>query len=110
MRYSYLMSFICLSQDGVTYLPQARIELKRVAQALKDIDLTINDVYPDAFDPHINRKLTTQAPPRTVQLPSETQSFENYNLLIERLLSICSIVEYPNTNSLMVKYALNFGY
>lgn len=66
------------------------------------MDLTIGNDVSDAFDPNINRKLTSQTPPRPVELSSLEQSFKEYNLLIQRLHSICDVNDYPSVNSLMV--------
>jgi hypothetical protein len=47
-----------------------------------------------AFDPNINRKLTSQAPPRTVSLQTHQQSYEGFLQITKRLESICAISRF----------------
>lgn len=103
IRKSFLLSLVFLSQNEGSHLPQAKKELAKVVCLLKDVDLSLGKDVPDAFDSNINRKLTSQTPPRPVELASEEQSFTDFRLLIGRLLSICDVVDFPSVTSLMVK-------
>lgn len=102
IRKSFLMSLVYLSKLEGSFLPTAKIELKKIIELLDNVDLTIGNDVSDAFDPNINQKLTSQTPPRPVELSSLEQSFKEYNLLIQRLHSICDANDYPSVNSLMV--------
>lgn len=103
-RKSFLLSLVFFSQNEGSHLPQAKKELSKIISLLENVDLTLGQDIPDAFDPNINRKLTSQTPPRPVELVSEEQSFTDFNLLIQRLLSICDVADFPSVTSLMVKF------
>jgi hypothetical protein len=100
------MSLIYLSQKEGSHLPQAKADLQRI------IDLVNTGNYMDtfqwgdkvegAFDPNISRKFTTQTPPRHVELLSEAKSFGEFMLLINRLCSICDVMDFPSVTSLVV--------
>ncbi|ORZ16313.1 Mak10 subunit, NatC N-terminal acetyltransferase-domain-containing protein [Absidia repens] len=54
-----------------------------------------------AFDPNINRKLTSQAPPRAVTLQSHQESYEAFLQIVRRLESICTITKISSASSLI---------
>lgn len=108
IRKSFLLSLVYLSKLEGSYLQTAKSELKKILELLDTVDLTIGNEVADAFDPNINRKLTSQTPPRPVELSSVEQSFKEYKLLIQRLHSICDVNDYPSVNSLM-NYFFDFG-
>lgn len=110
IRKSFLLSLIFFSQNEGSHLPQAKMELLKVVDLLETVDLTLDQEILDAFDPTINRKLTSQTPPRPVELVSEEQSFKDFKQLIERLLSICDVVDFPSVTSLMVRIYLFTDY
>ncbi|CAO3625966.1 unnamed protein product [Cunninghamella blakesleeana] len=62
-----------------------------------------------AFDPNINRKLTTQSPPRVVSLPTGQETYDDFLKLVKRLESICSITKFPSVISLMNYFACFAG-
>ncbi|KAI7889085.1 Mak10 subunit, NatC N-terminal acetyltransferase-domain-containing protein [Mucor mucedo] len=64
IRKSFLLSLVFLSQNEGSHLPQAKKELSRVMRLLDSVDLSLGKDVPDAFDSNINRKLTSQTPPR----------------------------------------------
>ncbi|KAI8643537.1 Mak10 subunit, NatC N-terminal acetyltransferase-domain-containing protein [Parasitella parasitica] len=108
IRRSYLMSLVYLSKLEGSFLPTAKSELTKIIELLQNVDLSIGNEVSDAFDSNINRKLTSQTPPRPVELSSLEESFKEYALLIQRLSSICDVNDYPSVNSLM-NYFLNFA-
>lgn len=103
IRKSYLLSLIYLLQTDASYLSRAKTELEKIVKELTHIDLSASEEFSEAFDPNINRKLTSQTPPRPVELPSQSESFKEYDLLIKRLISICDAEDYPSITSLMVR-------
>lgn len=103
IRKSYLLSLVYLSQTEASYMSQAKTELNKIVELLSEINLTVSEEFIEAFDPNINRKLTSQTPPRPVELESVTESFKQYGSLIKRLLSICDAGNYPSITSLMVR-------
>lgn len=103
IRKSYLLSLVYFSQADGPLLSQAKTELTNILELLEFIDLSASEEFSAAFDPNINRKLTSQTPPRPVELPSKEVSFKEYKLLIERLISICDAENYPSVTSLMVR-------
>ncbi|KAI7907061.1 Mak10 subunit, NatC N-terminal acetyltransferase-domain-containing protein [Cokeromyces recurvatus] len=100
---SFLLSLTYLSMPEGSHLMQAKNELSKMIKLLDQVDLSLGQEYPEAFDPNINRKLTSQTPPRPIELASDAESLKEYGLLIKRLLSICSVIEFPSVTSLMVK-------
>lgn len=108
IRKSFLLSLVYLSKLEGSYLTTAKSELNKILELLATVDLTIGNEVADAFDPNINRKLTSQTPPRPVELSSVEESFKEYTLLIQRLRSICDVIDYPSVNSLM-NYFLDFA-
>ncbi|KAI9318593.1 Mak10 subunit, NatC N-terminal acetyltransferase-domain-containing protein [Dichotomocladium elegans] len=109
-RKSYLLALIYLSEAQCQRLPEARIELKKLQDLLiqDTTDLSIRRTVElgtpvdGAFDPSINRKLMSQAPPRPITLQSNKDGYDSYVQLIERLLSICNVTNYPYVGSLML--------
>ncbi|CEP10292.1 hypothetical protein [Parasitella parasitica] len=108
IRKSFLMSLVYLSKFEGSFLTSAKLELTRIIGLLQNVDLSLGNEVLDAFDSNINRKLTSQTPPRPVELSSIEESFKEFNLLIQRLSSICDVNVYPSVNSLM-NYFLNFA-
>ncbi|KAI8072180.1 Mak10 subunit, NatC N-terminal acetyltransferase-domain-containing protein [Gilbertella persicaria] len=108
IRKSFLLSLIYLSQQEGSHLPQAKKELETIMKLLDKVDLSLAQDVPEAFDPNISRKLTTQTPPRPVELATESESFKEYGLLIKRLRSICDVVDFTSVTSLM-NYFLAFA-
>lgn len=106
LRKSFLLSLVYFSQTEGSHLAQTKTELSKIVELLKDVDTTMGQAYAEAFDPNINRKLTSQTPPRPVELASEEQSFKEFGLLINRLLLICDVTDFPSVTSLMVRDAL----
>jgi hypothetical protein len=102
IRKSYLLALIHLSQNDASNLTRAKANLKDVDELLKRVDLSLSKEVKGAFDPNINRKLTSQTPPRPVELESKEDSYKKYAQLIHRLLSICDVVDYSSAVSLMV--------
>lgn len=80
--------------------------MTKVISLLQNIDLSLGKDIPEAFDPNVNRKLTSQTPPRPVELVSHEQSYKEFGLLIGRLASICTVVDFPSVTSLMVSFFL----
>lgn len=103
MRKSFLLSLVYFSQNEATHLTQARSELLKITELLKDVDLALGKDIAEAFDSNINRRLTSQTPPRPVELLSEKESFSNFTVLIQKLTSICTVVDFSSVTSLMVK-------
>ncbi|KAG1143589.1 hypothetical protein G6F37_006800 [Rhizopus arrhizus] len=101
IRKSYLLALIHLSQNDASNLTRAKANLKNVDELLKRVDLSLSKEVKGAFDPNINRKLTSQTPPRPVELESKEDSYKKYAQLIHRLLSICDVVDYSSAVSLM---------
>ncbi|EIE87740.1 hypothetical protein RO3G_12451 [Rhizopus delemar RA 99-880] len=64
IRKSYLLALIHLSQNDASNLTRAKANLKNVDELLKRVDLSLSKEVKGAFDPNINRKLTSQTPPR----------------------------------------------
>ncbi|KAI9257790.1 Mak10 subunit, NatC N-terminal acetyltransferase-domain-containing protein [Helicostylum pulchrum] len=108
IRKSFLLSLVFFSQVEGTHLSKADKELTKVISLLQDIDLSLGKDIPEAFDPNVNRKLTSQTPPRPVELVSPEQSYKEFGLLIGRLASICTVVDFPSVTSLM-NYFLSFA-
>lgn len=102
IRKSYLLSLIYLSQNEAPHLARAKTELSELAILLNDVDLSPAREVKGAFDPNISRKLTSQTPPRPVELESKEKSYASFLQLIQRLLSICDVTDYPSVTSLMV--------
>jgi hypothetical protein len=103
-RKSFLLSLVYFSQPEGSHLTQTKAELSKILDLLKEVDTSIGQEYAEAFDPNINCKLTSQTPPRPVELASEEQSFKEFGLLINRLLTICDVADFPSVTSLMVRY------
>jgi hypothetical protein len=103
-RKSFLLSLVYLSQNEGSHLTQAKKELSKILNLLESVDLSLGQEKgaEDVFDPNINRKLTSQTPPRPVELSSENQSFTDFNSLVQRLFSICDVIDFPSVTSLMV--------
>ncbi|KAL4214340.1 Mak10 subunit, NatC N-terminal acetyltransferase-domain-containing protein [Rhizopus microsporus] len=101
IRKSYLLSLIYLSQNEAPHLARAKTELSELAKLLNDVDLSPAREAKGAFDPNISRKLTSQTPPRPVELESKEKSYASFSQLIQRLLSICDVTDYPSVTSLM---------
>ncbi|KAG2213758.1 hypothetical protein INT45_003660, partial [Circinella minor] len=116
MRKSYLFGLLYASHGQCAYLPHAKSEFETILQLLsvKDDPLSISatigkgKVVEGAFDPNINRKLTAQAPPRPITLPSDEESFAHFKELTERMVSICGVNQYPTVVSLL-NYFKSFG-
>lgn len=107
-RKSFLLSLVYFSQNEGSHLTQAKNELSKILKRLESVDLSLGQdkTAEEAFDPNINRKLTSQTPPRPVELVSEKQSFADFNALVTRLSSICDVVDFPSVTSLMVSCEL----
>ncbi|KAI9245695.1 Mak10 subunit, NatC N-terminal acetyltransferase-domain-containing protein [Phascolomyces articulosus] len=109
MRKSYLFGLLYASHAQCTYLPHAKAEFENILQLLNvkedclSISATIGKgiVVEGAFDPNINRKLTAQAPPRPITLPSDEESYTHFRELVERMVSICGVNQYPSIISLL---------
>src|SRR6478735_5897367 len=84
IRKSYLLALIHLSQNDASNLTRAKANLKNVDELLKRVDLSLSKEVKGAFDPNINRKLTSQTPPRPVELESKEDSYKKYAQLIHR--------------------------
>ncbi|KAI9471887.1 MAG: Mak10 subunit, NatC N-terminal acetyltransferase-domain-containing protein [Benjaminiella poitrasii] len=108
IRTAYLVSLVYLAQAEGSHLSKAKVKLTEIVQLLDQVDLSVGQEYPEVFDPNINRKLTAQTPPRPIELASDTESFKEFGLLIKRLMSICTVTEYPSITSLM-NFFLAFG-
>ncbi|KAI9468681.1 Mak10 subunit, NatC N-terminal acetyltransferase-domain-containing protein [Zychaea mexicana] len=116
MRKSYLLGLIYVSHTQCSYLSHAKAEFENILQLLnvKEDQLSISatiskgKVVEGAFDPSINRKLTAQAPPRPITLPSDEESYGHFQELIGRLISICGVTQYPSIVSLL-NYFKSFG-
>ena len=103
MRKSFLLSLVYLSQSKGTHLHQAKSELTEITNMLKNVDLTLGqDSVDGVFDSNINRKLTSQTPPRPVELKSNTESFHDFDLLVNRLMSVCDVNNFTSVTSLVV--------
>lgn len=102
MRKSFLFSLVYFSQNEATHLTQAKSELLKITELLKDIDLNLGKDIAEAFDPNVNRRLTSQTPPRPVELLSGKESFSNFKVLVQKLTSICTVVDFTSVTSLMV--------
>ncbi|KAI8979809.1 Mak10 subunit, NatC N-terminal acetyltransferase-domain-containing protein [Mycotypha africana] len=105
LRKSFLLSLVHLSQYS---LSEAKKELEKMMIILDNLDLSLGEDYPYAFDANINRKLTSQTPPRPVELVSVEQSYKEFKAMIERLISICDVTEFSSVTSLM-NYFIAFG-
>ncbi|KAI8084806.1 Mak10 subunit, NatC N-terminal acetyltransferase-domain-containing protein [Halteromyces radiatus] len=117
-RKQFLQSLIYLAQPQCSHINEAQTMLKKLAESLdeetaKDStsilgSLNLGSEVKGAFDPNINRKLTSQAPPRTVSLKSHQQSYLEFSQTIQRLESICAITNFSSVASLM-NYFTNFA-
>lgn len=96
-----------MSQNETVHLPQAKIELEKIEKLLKQLDLSQSQDVKGTFDPNINRHLTSQTPPRPVEIESREESYKKFSLLIQRLLSICDVADYSSILSLMVCTDMN---
>ncbi|KAI8885702.1 Mak10-domain-containing protein [Backusella circina FSU 941] len=110
IRKCYLMSLIYFSQKEGSHLSQAKADLNRIMAYAKTYKETIpwGEKVEGAFDPNISRKLTSQTPPRHVELLSEERSFDEFMLLVSRLSSICDVMDFPSVTSLM-NFFIHFG-
>ncbi|KAJ8652271.1 hypothetical protein O0I10_012127 [Lichtheimia ornata] len=115
MRRSYFLALTYLAQPRCQGLSPAHAELDKVLSLLKATDdeavsMTIGKGEPveGAFDPNINRKLTSQAPPRPITLQTEEEAYKSYRELIERLQLVCSVTNYPSVRSLLTFFEM-FG-
>ncbi|KAI9305646.1 Mak10 subunit, NatC N-terminal acetyltransferase-domain-containing protein [Cunninghamella echinulata] len=116
LRKSFLQALIYFEQPRCSHIHQVKKSLNEIMALLdnnsnktKDPAITILGSLDSgveiegAFDPNINRKLTTQSPPRSVSLPSSQKTYDDFLKLIQRLESICNIIKFPSVTSLMVK-------
>ncbi|KAL0075348.1 Mak10 subunit, NatC N-terminal acetyltransferase-domain-containing protein [Phycomyces blakesleeanus] len=106
-RKEFLVGLVYLSQPHCSHFSQARAELRNLLDILRSSEpdsirktMRCDHVLEGAFDPNINRKLVSQAPPRPIILHSDEESYDNLILLVERLESICNVPEFPSTGSL----------
>ncbi|KAI9025354.1 Mak10 subunit, NatC N-terminal acetyltransferase-domain-containing protein [Phycomyces nitens] len=111
-RKAFLVGLVYLSQPHCSHFSQARAELRNLLDILRSSspDSIRKTMRPDyvlegAFDPNVNRKLVSQAPPRPIILHSDEESYDNFVALAERLESICSVPEFPSTGSLINYFA-----
>ncbi|KAI8146778.1 Mak10 subunit, NatC N-terminal acetyltransferase-domain-containing protein [Fennellomyces sp. T-0311] len=116
MRKSYLLGLLYLSQPRCSHFVDAKTQFGKVLELLdiKEDPAAISTTIgkgkevEGAFDPNINRKLTSQAPPRPIALRSDEESYKDYKELVERLLSICDVTNYSSIGSLF-NYFKSFG-
>ncbi|KAI8989386.1 Mak10 subunit, NatC N-terminal acetyltransferase-domain-containing protein [Pilobolus umbonatus] len=111
LRKSYLLLLIYLSQTEGSHLNLAKkgaLDVKHILQSIdkKSIDYGIE--LEEAFDATINRKLSSQTPPRPVELISDLDSYAYFSALVDRLLLICDIMHFPSATSLM-NFFVQFG-
>ncbi|RUS25875.1 hypothetical protein BC938DRAFT_471527, partial [Jimgerdemannia flammicorona] len=105
LRRSYLLALIHLSKPNCVEYSEARRELARASDYLRDG--VIGDTMEEgvevegAFDPNINRKLAAHTPPRPITLLANKQALDNLGGLINRLESICKVVEFTSVGSLL---------
>ncbi|ORX56320.1 Mak10-domain-containing protein [Hesseltinella vesiculosa] len=104
VREAFLKALMYLSQPRCSHIKQAETALKQILK-LPLSGLGSGLPVPGAFDPNINRKLTTQAPPRPVTLPSDMDAYTEFIQLIQRLDNICNVTTYPSVASLMNYFA-----
>ncbi|CAO3587271.1 unnamed protein product [Absidia cylindrospora] len=124
---SALYERLLLRQQNLMYLGQ--LQRRHVAEALSTLTkvgdllddsitktsasifstLELGDPVTGAFDPHINRKLTSQAPPRTVALQSHQESYQAFLQIVRRLESICTITKITSASSLINYFAYFAG-
>ncbi|KAI9253210.1 Mak10 subunit, NatC N-terminal acetyltransferase-domain-containing protein [Sporodiniella umbellata] len=101
IRKSFLLALTHLSQNEPQCLAHAKIELDSINSLLKQTDATSDEDVEGVFDPNINRNLTSQTPPRPVELETKRKSYLILSQIISRLLSICDVVDYTSAISLM---------
>ncbi|ORY95835.1 Mak10 subunit, NatC N-terminal acetyltransferase-domain-containing protein [Syncephalastrum racemosum] len=107
-RKCYSFALIYLAQPQCTHLNEAKLELEKVLDLIRGdsheagIAKTVGTGTPveGAFDENINRKLTSQAPPRPIRLESDEESLKRYQDILERLCVVCDVTKYPSVSSL----------
>ncbi|KAI8065688.1 Mak10 subunit, NatC N-terminal acetyltransferase-domain-containing protein [Gongronella butleri] len=104
VRQHFLKALMFLAQPRCSHIKQVSDNLHQILEKPFDC-LDKGDPVHGAFDPNINRKLTSQAPPRSVSLPSHTDAYNQFIRLIRRLHDICSITTFPSVASLMNFFA-----
>ncbi|KAI8334017.1 Mak10 subunit, NatC N-terminal acetyltransferase-domain-containing protein [Chlamydoabsidia padenii] len=106
----FLQSLLHLAPTQSAHLNEAQ---QTLADLIKQLDpsptdksatsifdsLELGQEVKGAFDPNINRKFTSQAPPRTVSLPTHEEAYQEFILIIKRLESICTIFDPPSATS-----------
>ncbi|ORZ15619.1 Mak10 subunit, NatC N-terminal acetyltransferase-domain-containing protein [Absidia repens] len=115
LRQLFLQSLLYLNQPQCTHINSAQATLSKICQLLDDSttkdtttifsSLELAQEVEGAFDPNIHRKLTSQAPPRSISLQTHQQSYQDFSLIAKRLESICSITKFPSVASLMNYFA-----
>ncbi|KAI8379557.1 Mak10 subunit, NatC N-terminal acetyltransferase-domain-containing protein [Radiomyces spectabilis] len=115
IRKHYLLTLIYASHPNGVYFAQARTALANLESIMHkngpgSITATVGtgEEVKGVFDPNINRKLISQAPPRPITLESDTKSLEYFRLLLNRLETICNVQDFPSVTSL-TNFFLSFG-
>lgn len=103
-RQLFLQSLLYLAQPQCTHVNEAQKTLTQLHQHLDPASiilatLDLGQEVKGAFDPNINRKLTSQAPPRTVSLQTHQQSYEEFLQITKRLESICTISRFLSVSA-----------
>ncbi|KAG0189080.1 hypothetical protein DFQ28_003928 [Apophysomyces sp. BC1034] len=106
LRRSYLLALSYLSQPQCTHFGKAQEQLEDIVNLLATdgiirTTLGTGTEVEGAFDPNINRKFTSQAPPRPITLHSDEESYSEFLLVIKRLQSICGAINFSSVRSLM---------
>ncbi|KAF7723308.1 hypothetical protein EC973_002105 [Apophysomyces ossiformis] len=106
LRRCYLLVLIYMSQAQCSHFAKAEEQLEEIIGLLTAdgiIQSTIDKgiEVEGAFDPSINRKFTSQAPPRPITLHSDKESYDEFLLIIKRLQSICGAIKFSSVRCLM---------